>query len=114
MTDPNPTVRMPLPEEPSAPAPAPAAPADAGLPPPARPSSGWVAPPPAARRPERHDGRTGSIVFGAILLAVGIWFFLERTLGLELPDIRWSQFWPVILIVIGGWLVLGSWRSRRP
>ena len=53
-------------------------------------------------------------MFGAIILAIGLWFFLERTLGLELPDIRWSQFWPVILIVIGGWLVLGSWRSRRP
>ncbi|CAN5638978.1 hypothetical protein BH20CHL7_BH20CHL7_06080 [soil metagenome] len=73
-------------------------------------------PPPADTwRPERHDdtGRMASVVFGLLLLGVGLWFFADRTLGLDLPRISWSQFWPVILIVLGVWIVLGARRRHR-
>ena len=73
-------------------------------------------PPPPARswRPPPADhGRSASLVFGAIILIVGLWFFASRTLGLDLPEISWSQLWPVILIVIGGWIVFRSLTRNR-
>jgi Domain of unknown function (DUF5668) len=62
------------------------------------------------RRDGRDHGRTASILFGLVVLAVGLWFFVERTLGYDLPDVRWSQLWPAALIGIGLWVVLGSMR----
>ena len=66
------------------------------------------------RRPPAADpGRFGTIVFGLALIAVGLWFFADRTLGLDLPRIDWGSLWPLILIVLGGWVLLGA-RGRRP
>jgi len=125
MTDetPSPTTRMPVPE-----------------PPPDAPTTGWpgatlpddpptsddrpgaaAAPPPPnfeppppvtapPRRDDRDHGRTASILFGLVFLGLGLWFFVEHTLGYELPRIRWSQLWPAVLIIIGLWVVLGSMR----
>ena len=62
------------------------------------------------RRDERDAGRTASVLFGMVVLGLGLWFFAEHTLGYELPRISWSQLWPVTLIVIGLWVVLGSMR----
>src|SRR6185503_7823959 len=80
------------PPAPAGPAPAPsAASAPAALPAPEVPStsSGATSSPPsstssgsAAWRPPRSDeGRFGTIVFGLILLGLGLWFFAEITLG---------------------------------
>ena len=65
---------------------------------------------PVARRDDRDHGRTASILFGLVILGVGVWFFAEHTLGIELPRIRWSQIWPLFLVVVGLWVVLGSMR----
>ena len=129
MTDdnPTPTTRTPIPEPPAAPtegwpgtttaagtaepvadAGGPlAGPPPAALPPPEPPPSP-IAPPP--RRVERDRGRTASVLFGLVILGLGLWFFVEHTLGYQLPRIRWSQLWPVFLIVLGLWVVLGSMR----
>jgi len=121
MTDDNatPTTRAPIPEPPAAPtegwpgtttaADAAGPVGDAGAPvapPPVAPPP--VAPPP--RRVERDRGRTASVLFGLVILGIGLWFFVEQTLGYQLPRIRWSQLWPVFLIVLGLWVVLGSMR----
>jgi hypothetical protein len=72
------------------------------------------APPPAWRPPATRDpGHTASLVFGAILLVLGIWFFLDQTLGIDLPTIRWSQLWPVFLIGLGLWIVLMAMRRGQ-
>lgn len=131
MTDPDPTVRMPLsgvtPEEP--PGDTSGAPVEPLSPPPdvtqpvpgplsTTPAPGpsaapATAPPATWSQPRtRDDGRTGSIIFGLILLAIGLWFFAEQTLGLDLPSVDWGDFWPVILIAIGAWIVLGARRRR--
>jgi hypothetical protein len=68
---------------------------------------------PTHRPPPADRGRTASIVFGVILLIVGAWFFATRTLGLDLPDLDWDQLWPLILIGIGVWIVLGAVRRAR-
>ncbi len=115
MTDePNdPTLRIPLPgsgEAPDSPTTDPAStPSPFGAPPPPPP------PPPAWTHHRRRGGdpaRTSSILFGLIVLGIGIWFFASETLGLDMPVIRWREAWPVILILVGAWLVLGTLRRR--
>jgi hypothetical protein len=66
------------------------------------------------RRPPSSDsGRTGTVVFGLIVLALGLWFFAERTLGIDLPRIEWGSLWPIVLIGIGAWVLLGAARRTR-
>ena len=101
----------PPPETPVTPVePPPVAPPSSPLPPAA-------APPPASSPPPRwrtrdNDGRWGTIIFGGILVAVGLWFFADQTLGLDMPRLRWSELWPIFIIVLGGWIVLGSMRRE--
>lgn len=95
--------------------PAPTAPYEPPPPPPSPPPAAPQAPPPLAPAPtwrmRRDDpGRTGTIVFGVILAAIGLWFFADQTLGLEMPRLRWSELWPILLIGLGAWIVLGSLR----
>ena len=84
-------------------------------------AAGAVAPspPPRAGAPQRPGQRSDG---GRMLeprgrarrsSAIGLWFFAERTLGIDMPDIRWSQLWPVILIVIGVVVLLGALRRDR-
>lgn len=124
MTDqnPTPTTRMPIPDpaEPtSADGPATAATEpEWGATPPAPPAAPPAAPPippgpPTVLPPRRRDmdrGRSASILFGLIILGLGLWFFVEHTLGYQLPRIRWNQVWPVFIIGIGLWVVWGSMR----
>jgi Domain of unknown function (DUF5668) len=134
MTDqnPSPTTRMPVPDPPVTPetqraavvdpgsiaevidteravSPSPSPSPPAAEPPPVAPAQPVATP---ARRDERDTGRIASILFGLVILGVGLWFFAEVTLGYELPRVQWSQLWPVFLIVIGLWVVLGSMRRR--
>lgn len=132
MTDetPSPTTRMPVPDpapdtpddaptegwpgttvSQDAPAPDPAWSASAPTAP--VPSDVPSGPPPVvplSRRDDRDHGRTASILFGLVILGLGLWFLAEHTFGIALPRIRWSQIWPVFLVIIGLWVVLGSMR----
>jgi hypothetical protein len=98
----SPAVASPPPADPPAPPIAPSVP-----PPPDRP---W--PPLAWQRRSDDPGRIGTIVFGAILLVIGLWFFADQTLGLDMPSLRWSQLWPILLIGLGAWIAIGSMRRR--
>jgi hypothetical protein len=53
------------------------------------------------------------VLFGVIILLIGLWFFASQTLGLDLPDLEWGQLWPLILIAIGAWIVFGAMRRAR-
>jgi hypothetical protein len=118
MTDDNatPTTRAPIPEPAATPTEGwPGTTTDAGAAEPVADAGGASAPPPPVtppppRRAERDRGRTASVLFGLVVLGLGLWFFAEYTLGYQLPRIRWSQLWPVFLIVLGLWVVLGSMR----
>ena len=103
-TDPSPTA--PYDPPPASQAPAPSAP----TPSPASPPRPPLAPPPTVQSRRGDPGRTGTIIFGLILVAIGLWFFADQTLGLEMPRLRISELWPVVLIVIGGWVLLSSMR----
>jgi hypothetical protein len=54
-----------------------------------------------------------TVIFGLILVAIGLWFFADQTLGIEMPRLRWSELWPVLLILLGAWILLSSIRRRR-
>jgi hypothetical protein len=52
-------------------------------------------------------------LWGLVLLAFGLWFFADVTLRLDLPNVRWSELWPLVLIVFGGFIVLRGLARRR-
>ena len=84
------------------------APPGAGMGAPASPPP----PPPAWRPPPSDPGRNAWLIIGVIIVIVGAWFFATRTLGLELPRLDWGQLWPVLLILLGAWIVLSAFRQR--
>jgi len=115
MTDenPSPTTRIPVPEPPESDTPTAGWPGKTAPVEEAKSDLGATLPPPDTRRALRDEpdrGRTASILFGLVILGIGLWFFAEHTLGIDLPRIRWSQVWPLILIGVGLWVVLGSMR----
>jgi hypothetical protein len=74
-------------------------------------------PPPPAIPPEppavpRGTGgpRYGAIIVGLVIIAVGLWYFADRTLGLDLPRIEADQLWPIAVIGLGAWLII---RPKR-
>ena len=110
-SDQNPTQRY-EPQPPMAPPPRPgelpaepSAPAEPAAPP-------QVQPPPEWHRTRDRGPFWGPVFAGVVLVAIGLWFFADVTLDLEMPTLRWSDLWPLILIGIGGWIVLAS--TRRP
>ncbi len=77
---------------------------------------GWREPawyPPRSGRDER-DRRSGTlaIIAGLILIAIGVWYFLDYTLGLDLPTIRWGGLWPLIVIAVGAVILVRSMQRR--
>jgi drug/metabolite transporter (DMT)-like permease len=54
----------------------------------------------------------GGLVFGAILLVVGIYYLLRQSLGFNLPDLNWDQLWPVFLMALGAVVLYGAWSRR--
>ena len=74
----------------------------------APPPSSWDAP-----RRRTNEGRWAATFFGLLLLGLGLWFFAEKTLGFDMPDISWNQFWPVILIAIGVVILYNAVRRER-
>ena len=110
-TDPAPTTETPTPS-PTPPPTMSAGPEPTPAPTPPYDPAGWQ-PAPRATWVRNDPGRWGTIVFGVILLVVGLWFFADQTLGLDMPQLRWSQLWPVFLIGLGVWIALGSMRRSR-
>lgn len=75
--------------------------------------SGWREPPWIPRRDRRQrPSSPAAIVVGLILIAVGLWYFVDRTLGIALPRVSWSSLWPLILIVIGAVVLVRSFERR--
>jgi lipopolysaccharide export LptBFGC system permease protein LptF len=73
-------------------------------------------PPPSQttrRPPPAERGRSASLIFGVIILVIGLWFFATKTLGLDLPDIEWGTLWPLLVIGLGAWIVFGAMGRNR-
>jgi len=77
-------------------------------------ASEWREPPwfPPRDRPGKRGPNIATIVIGLVLVAIGLYYLLDVTLGIDLPPIRWGSVWPIILIAIGGLVILRA-SSRR-
>lgn len=72
----------------------------------------------AANRWSRDPGvvraaDTAGRIWGVILLAAGLWFFADVTLGYDMPGIAWRDLWPIALIGIGLLVVFRGMTRRR-
>ena len=56
---------------------------------------------------------TASRIWGLIVLAIGLWFFFDVTLGYDMPSIAWRDLWPIGLIAIGLVVVIRGMTRRR-
>jgi hypothetical protein len=54
----------------------------------------------------------GGVVFGVIVLAVGLYYFAQKTLGWDIPDLNWDQLWPLAVIALGVGIALSAMRRR--
>jgi hypothetical protein len=82
-------------------------------PPPDTPST-WREPPwVPPREPARRGPSPVAIVVGLIILAVGVYFFVDRTLGIDLPTIHWSSLWPILLVLVGGLIIIRALGRDR-
>ena len=81
---------------------------DASSPPPPSPSS----PSSAWRPPKQSNANVASIIVGLVILLIGVWYFLDQTLGIRMPRISWGDLWPIFLIILGGVILYRSAVSR--
>lgn len=58
-------------------------------------------------------GDTFARVWGLLVLAVGLWFFADITLDMNMPAIAWRELWPLALIVLGLAVLVRGMASRR-
>jgi len=81
---------------------------------PDRPPTAWREPPWIPPKPAKRRGPSPfAVVIGLIILAVGLYYFIDRTLGIDLPAVSWGNLWPVILIAIGGVILVRAWDRGR-
>jgi hypothetical protein len=52
-------------------------------------------------------------LWGLVLLGVGLWFFADVTLALDLPAVAWRDAWPVALIGVGVLVIVRGLARRR-
>lgn len=55
---------------------------------------------------------TGGRVWGLILIAAGVWFLTDVTLGYSLPTIPWRDLWPGLLVVLGLFIIVRGMARR--
>ena len=53
----------------------------------------------------------GRLIFGLVVLFVGVWFLLKNTLGLDLPELDGDMLWPILVIGLGLAILFNT--SRR-
>lgn len=51
--------------------------------------------------------------WGLIVLAVGLWFFADVTLALDMPAVPWGDLWPLAIILVGLFIVVRGMTRRR-
>ncbi len=55
---------------------------------------------------DRRERGGGAVILGLVLVGLGAWFLLQRFI----PQIDSDVLWPVVLLLLGGALVVGSLR----
>jgi hypothetical protein len=52
----------------------------------------------------------GAIIFGILVLVVGIYYLLANTFGLALPELNWDMIWPIAVIALWIGILWGAWN----
>jgi hypothetical protein len=52
----------------------------------------------------------GAVIFGLLLLGVGVYYLLVNTFGISLPELNWDQIWPIAVIAIGLGILGETWN----
>jgi hypothetical protein len=60
----------------------------------------------------RRTADTAARIWGLIILAVGVWFLIDVTLGYDMPRVPWGDVWPIGLIVVGLVVILRGTGRR--
>jgi hypothetical protein len=55
----------------------------------------------------------GAIVFGALLVFVGGYYFLRNNLGFDLGELDGELIWPAVVVILGALLVLRGLRGPQ-
>lgn len=53
----------------------------------------------------------GAVIFGLLVLGVGVYYLLENTFGINLPPLDWDKLWPLAIVALGIGIVWGA-RGR--
>ena len=56
----------------------------------------------------------GAILFGLIVLGVGIYYTLVNVFGLELAELDWDMIWPLAVVALGIGILWGAWSRMTP
>jgi uncharacterized membrane protein len=77
-------------------------------------ASEWREPPwfPPRERARDRGPSIASMVIGLVIVAIGVYFLLDVTLGFDLPRFRLATLWPLLLVAIGGLIVLRAVGRR--
>jgi hypothetical protein len=43
----------------------------------------------------------GRLIFGLVVLFVGVWFLFRNTLGFDLPELDGDMVWPILVVGLG-------------
>ena len=70
---------------------------------------GWQAPPDGGWSPESLTGGNAGIIAGVILIALGVWFLVDRFISID-----WSLLWPVMLMLGGVGIIVAVSRRTKP
>jgi len=60
----------------------------------------------------RERSGLGALVLGLIIIGVGVYYLLTKTLGFDLPDLDWDLVWPVLVIGLGLAIVYRAMSHR--
>ena len=62
---------------------------------------------------ERLRGpNVGGLLIGLVILGVGIYYFVEQTLGIAIPELDWDRVWPLFVIALGAGIVSSNWTKK--
>ncbi len=50
----------------------------------------------------------GGLIFGLLILSVGLYYVLVNTLGFKLPELDWDLIWPLFVVALGVGIL---WRA---
>ncbi len=51
----------------------------------------------------------GAVLFGLIVLGIGVYYLFENTFGFALPELDWDKIWPLAIMALGIALLWGAW-----